>query len=83
MPAASMLVRAVAREQAEFDRDAREAADLAARIVKRPTASLVSGDLSRLSHAVAELVRRHTRIQASTEAVTLMAAEPTTDRTTQ
>ncbi len=75
--AEALLSRGVAREQEDFIRDARRVAELAAHIPENPPTAqrAVSGDLTRLSQYVADLLRRAAKIEATIEAVGLMETD--------
>lgn len=76
---ADALRRTAAQDQEAFSRDARDVADLAEHIAASPAAQNLSGDLSRLSQQVTELVRRAARIKATVEALEMMQATSSVD----
>ena len=81
--AATALSRVTEWEQEAFARDAERAAHAAAHIAANPPTMgrTVSGDLARLSQAVADLLRRAAKIEASLEALSLKnAADPATEK---
>ncbi|GAA2199914.1 hypothetical protein [Streptomyces bangladeshensis] len=75
--AATALTRAITWEQEAFARDAEMAARTAAHIAANPPTAgrSVSGDLTRLSQYVADLLRRAAKIEAGLEAISLMDAD--------
>lgn len=85
LTSAAFLSRTVTKEQEAFTHEARLVAEQAARIAANPPTvqRSVSGDLTRLSQEVAFLLRRAAKIEASLEALGLMEAETSTDRTTE
>ncbi|MFJ9213058.1 hypothetical protein [Streptomyces sp. NPDC102264] len=70
--ATRMLRRLIEHDRERFADDARNMAELAARVAEAPSASRVPGDLSRLSQGVADLIRRDAWIRARVEAVGLV-----------
>ncbi|MCX5000967.1 hypothetical protein [Streptomyces longwoodensis] len=72
--AAAALTRATEWELEAFVKDAEKAARDAAHIAANPPTMgrTVSGDLTRLSQYVADLLRRAAKIEASFEALSLM-----------
>ena len=84
LTAAGFLSRSLEDEQRRFVEEAESLADHAARIAARPPASgrsTVSGDLTSLIQEATFLLKRAVTIEASLEAVGLMAAEAGTPDT--
>ncbi|SFY52058.1 hypothetical protein [Streptomyces sp. F-1] len=75
--AAHALARSITGEQQMFTEDAQRIAEQAAYIAANPPVEgrTVSGDLTRLSQYVADLLRRAAKIEASVQALALMKAE--------
>ncbi|MDX5563729.1 hypothetical protein PYK79_10740 [Streptomyces sp. ID05-04B] len=82
--AATALTAATQWEQEAFIRDAERVAQAAAHIAANPPTAertTVSGDLTRLSQNVADLLRRAAKIEANFQALSLMnATDPATEK---
>ncbi|THA79763.1 hypothetical protein [Streptomyces sp. A0592] len=75
----ALLDRLITHEQDALAIDARRVAELAARIADNPPSATrsTSGDVTRLSQYVTELLRRTAKLEATIEAAQLMKNQNT------